>query len=86
MMEQAQLAMVFATMHQTLEAEEVFEGQGISPLWISVPGDLGLGCGMALGVPKDSIALSVLKQETIVPQSVWLVTGTSWHPQSKETR
>lgn len=52
MMEQAQLAMVFATMHQTLEAEEVLEGQGISPLWISVPGDWDSAAAWLWAFPK----------------------------------
>ncbi|MEE0776310.1 MAG: DUF3343 domain-containing protein [Bacillota bacterium] len=86
MIRQEQIAMVFATMHQTMEAEECLEQGDIPVQWLNVPADLGLGCGMALGVEKDADALSLLKSAGIKPRSLWKITGESWHPFFKETR
>ena len=86
MIRQEQFAMLFHTMHQTMEAEEALEAAGLKPQWLHVPADLGLGCGMALTAEDPARALAALQAAKIKARSLWQITGESWHPFSKETR
>lgn len=86
MIRQKQFAMLFHTMHQTMEAEEALEDAGLKPQWLHVPADLGLGYGMALTAEDPARALAALQVANIKVQSLWQIMGESWHPFSKETR
>lgn len=78
----AEALFVFPSTELALEAENTLNTKGFQPVLVSLPMEIGLGCGtgIKLAVAKMKSARTLLEREQIAIHSIWQETesGKTW--------